>query len=65
MMQFLYLQFEFFFVIESFLVFIRFFRYIFRYVPIWAHSSAWLERYLDMVEVIGSSPIEPTVIKKV
>ena len=26
-----------------------------------AHSSAWLERYLDMVEVIGSSPIEPTI----
>jgi len=29
-----------------------------------AHSSAWLERYLDMVEVIGSSPIEPTITKK-
>jgi hypothetical protein len=26
-----------------------------------ALSSAWLERYLDMVEVIGSSPIEPTM----
>ena len=26
-----------------------------------ALSSAWLERYLDMVEVIGSSPIEPTI----
>lgn len=24
------------------------------------HSSVWLERYLDMVEVIGSSPTAPT-----
>ncbi len=30
-----------------------------------AHSSVWLERYLDMVEVIGSSPIEPTLQYKI
>jgi hypothetical protein len=46
---------------NPFLVFLRIFCYNFIYVPIWALSSAWLERYLDMVEVIGSSPIEPTV----
>jgi hypothetical protein len=24
-------------------------------------SSAWLERYVDIVEVIGSNPIPPTI----
>ena len=28
------------------------------------HSSVWLERYLDMVEVIGSSPIVSTTAEK-
>ena len=28
------------------------------------HSSVWLERYLDMVEVIGSSPIVSTTDEK-
>ena len=27
-----------------------------------ARSSAWLERHLDMVEVVGSSPIVPILI---
>ena len=28
-----------------------------------ARSSAWLERHLDMVEVVGSSPIVPIFYK--
>ena len=28
-----------------------------------ARSSAWLERHLDMVEVVGSSPIVPIVYR--
>jgi hypothetical protein len=28
-----------------------------------ARSSAWLERHLDMVEVVGSSPIVPIEIE--
>ena len=46
------------------IVFQPFFCYYFVYDAMGAHSSAWLERYLDMVEVIGSSPIEPTITKK-
>lgn len=46
---------------KTLLVFLRFFRYYFIQV-VRALSSAWLERYLDMVEVIGSSPIGPTII---
>ena len=25
------------------------------------YSSVWLERYVDIVEVVGSSPINPTI----
>ena len=46
------------------IVFQPFFCYYFMHDTMGAHSSAWLERYLDMVEVIGSSPIEPTITKK-
>jgi hypothetical protein len=46
------------------IVFHPFFCYYFNSGILGAHSSAWLERYLDMVEVIGSSPIEPTITKK-
>ena len=28
-----------------------------------ARSSAWLERHLDMVEVVGSIPIAPTKLQ--
>ena len=48
---------------KTLLVFLRFFRYYFIQV-VRALSSAWLERYLDMVEVIGSSPIGPTITSK-
>jgi hypothetical protein len=49
--------------ISIIIVFQPFFCYYFSINFIGAHSSAWLERYLDMVEVIGSSPIEPTIIE--
>ncbi len=28
---------------------------------LWVISSAWLERYVDIVEVTGSSPVSPTI----
>ncbi len=31
------------------------------YIILQARSSAWLERHLDMVEVVGSSPIVPII----
>ena len=31
----------------------------FRGKDIWAISSVWLERYVDIVEVTGSSPVSP------
>ena len=32
------------------------------YIILQARSSAWLERHLDMVEVVGSSPIVPILM---
>ncbi len=32
--------------------------------PLQARSSVWLERYLDTVEVSGSSPLAPTITPK-